>query len=36
MVENPYPDTNLFYRPMSGVQLSYGINQSAYYTHNPI
>jgi hypothetical protein len=26
----------MFYGPMSGVQLSYGITQSAYYTHDPI
>jgi hypothetical protein len=28
--------TNMFYGPTSGVQLSYGITQDTYYTHNPI
>ena len=28
--------TDMFYRPMSGVQLSYGITQGAYYTHDVI
>jgi hypothetical protein len=30
------PHTNLFYWPTSGVQLSYGITQGAYYNHDSI